>query len=84
MSLCVTVTSQEALTTLPSAAVAMIVALPALTAVTVPSSSTVAISVSLLFQVTDLLVASAGSTVAVRVWLPFSCKVRLSLLASNR
>ena len=80
---CVTVNVQEALIPLPSAAVAVIVALPALMAVTVPSSLTVAMLVSLLSQVTPRLVASSGFTVAIRVSLLFSCKVRLSLFSSK-
>ena len=50
---CVTVNVQEALTPLPSAAVAVIVAVPALMAVTVPSALTVAMLVLLLCQVTS-------------------------------
>ena len=59
----VTVTVQVA--DLPSA-VAVMVALPAPTAVTLPVLSTVATASSLLLQFTVLLVASAGCTVAVR------------------
>lgn len=55
------------------------VALPALMAVTFPLASTVAMLVSLLSQFTFLLVALSGSTVAVRVALSVSCKVRLVL-----
>ena len=79
----VTVTSQVAVFPLSSAAVAVMVAVPALMAVTVPSSLTVAMLVSLLSQVTPRLVASSGFTVAIRVSLLFSCKVRLSLFSSK-
>ena len=52
---------------LPSAAVAVIVVLPAATAVTSPSLSTVATDVLLLVHVTNLFVAFIGLTVAVKV-----------------
>ena len=52
---------------LPSSVVAVIVAVPIVSAVTTPSSSTVATAVSEELQVTFLFVASAGATVAVSV-----------------
>ena len=66
---CVTVTEHEALFPLPSAAVTVMVAVPALTAVTSPFASTVATLVLLLSHVTFLLVASSGCTVAVKISL---------------
>ena len=63
----ITVTVQVAETPLLSAAVAMMVAVPSFTAVTLPLLSTVAMVSSLLSQVTALLVAFSGVTVAVRV-----------------
>ena len=62
-----TVTSQLAVL-LPSCVVTVMVAVPAATAVTVPLS-TVTILLSLLLQVTFLLLALSGFTVAVRVSL---------------
>ena len=73
-----TVTLQLAL--LPSA-VAVMVAVPAALAVTLPLLSTSTISGLSLFQVTVLLVASSGFTVAVRVALSFTSSVR-SVLSS--
>ena len=58
----VTVTVQEAF--LPLTAVAVITAVPAFFAVTVPSKLTEATSVLLLDQVMDLSAAEAGRTVA--------------------
>ncbi len=58
-----TATSQVAVK-FPSAVFTVIVALPALTAVTVPSVPTVAIELALVNQVTFLLVAVEGNTVA--------------------
>ena len=52
------------------------VAVPAATAVTFPFSSTVATPVLLLLQVTVLLVASSGVTVALRVSLLPTAKKR--------
>lgn len=62
-----TVTVQVALAPLPSAAVAVMTAVPGATAVTTPFWSTVATALSLLVQVTAWLVALSGATVAVRV-----------------
>ena len=59
-------TVQEALAPLPSAAVAVMTAVPQATAVTTPFS-TVATLGLLLVQVTVLSVALSGATVAVRV-----------------
>ena len=53
----------------PSSVVAVIIAEPAALAVTTPDVETVATDVLLEVQVTDLLVALAGVTVAVRVWV---------------
>ena len=63
---CFTVTEQVSVK-LPSTVLTVIVAVPALTAVTLPLVSTVAISLLLLSPVTARLSALAGSTVAVRV-----------------
>ena len=57
----------SALTPLPSVAVAVIMAVPALTAVTLPSLSTLTISGALLDQVRVLFAALSGLTVAWRV-----------------
>jgi len=64
----VTVTAHVAVF-LPSTVVAVIVAVPAATPVTVPSL-TVAVALLLLVQVTFLLVALEGATVATRVSVP--------------
>ena len=66
-----TVTSQVAERSVPSAVVAVMVAVPSATAVTTPVLLTVTTFVSLLVHVTFLLVAFAGVTVAdsVTVWL---------------
>ena len=74
-----TVTSQVALTPLPSAVVAVMVALPAPTAFTLPFWFTVATFSLLLLHFTALLVASSGFTVAARVSLPPTSRVRLVL-----
>ena len=58
-----TVTSQDAVK-LPSVVVAVIVAVPAVTPVTLPLLSTVATDVLLLLHVTVLTLASFGATVA--------------------
>ena len=63
----VTVTLQVADLPEPSVAVAVIVAAPALTAVTVPSGATVATEVSEDAQFKALLAAFPGVTVAVKV-----------------
>ena len=63
-----TVTAQVAAKS-PSTVVTVIVAVPAFMPVTTPFSSTVARAVSLLFQVTDLLLASIGSTLATSVYV---------------
>ena len=62
-----TVTSQVAERFVPSAVVAVMVAVPSATAVTTPAPLTVATFVSLLVHVTFLLVAFDGVTVAVSV-----------------
>ena len=62
-----TVTLQEAERLEPSEVVAVIVASPTATAVTLPLASTVATASFDDFQVTDLLVVVAGATVALRV-----------------
>ena len=62
----VTVTAQVAVLP-PSAVLTVMVAVPALTAVTLPVLSTVAMAVAELVQLTDLLAASDGVTVA-RSW----------------
>ena len=62
----VTVTSQVAVFP-PSTVVTVIVAVPAATPVTTPAADTVAIFVLLDDQVTFLLVAFGGATVAVSV-----------------
>ena len=73
-----TVTSHAAVL-LPSAVVTMMVAVPAFTAVTVPSA-TVATCSLLLLHVTVWLVAFAGSTVAVSFSLPPSASVNSVLV----
>ncbi len=77
---CFTVTSQAAEIPLPSAAVAVITAVPLPTAVTVPSVETVATAALLLDQVTDLSSASEGSTVVVRATKSPGFMDRLELL----
>ena len=62
----------------PSSVVTVIVAVPALRAVTCPLL-TVATDSSELFQLTFLFVALAGYTVAVNVWLSPSVRVMLVL-----
>ena len=66
----ITVTLQLALFPLPSFAVAVIVAVPTATAVTLPFESTVATDVLEDFHVTALLLALLGLTVTVKVSLP--------------
>ena len=62
---------------MPSSLVAVIVAFPSLTlAVTLPLLSTVAILVSLDFQVTFLFVALFGVIVAVRALVSFCLRVK--------
>ena len=75
-----TVTSQLALFPLPSAAVAVTVAVPADTAVTFPAWSTVTIASSSLVHKTSLFVALSGFTVAVSVVVAsvFNSSVSLS------
>ena len=75
----VTVTSQIA-SKFPSSVSTVIVAVPADTAVTLPLSLTVATSGSSLLQLTFGLVASSGSTVAVRVALSPSFNSSVSSL----
>ena len=77
----VTVTLQTADLPEPSAAVAVIVAAPALTAVTVPSGATVATASSEDAQVKALLAAFSGATVAVSVSL-FPTEIEVSALLS--
>ena len=77
-----TVTAHSALTPLPSAAVAVIMAVPAFTAVTLPSLSTLTISGALLDQ-ERVCKAPSGYTVALRVWLSPLCKLRSVLLMST-
>ena len=62
---------------LPSAVLTVTVAVPAATPVTNPLVLTVAIPVLLLVHVTDLLVALAGATVAVRVPVAPTLTLRL-------
>ncbi len=64
---CLTVTWQVAVRSVPSWVVAVIVAVPALTPVTTPLPSTVAMVSSLDVQETALLLVSSGRTVDVRV-----------------
>ena len=68
-----TLTSQLALTPLPSFAFAVTVALPAFLPVTLPLASTEATPALLLVHSTSLLVASFGFTVAVSCRLPPFC-----------
>ena len=75
----VTVTEQVAVLE-PSTVVTVIVAEPAFTAVTLPLLSTEAVEASEDFQLTVLLVALEGATVAVRVSEPPSTRLRLVLL----
>lgn len=70
-----TVTEQVAVL-FPSTVLTVIVAEPALTAVTTPELDTVATDVLLDDQVTDLFVAFEGETVAVRVYVDPSVKVK--------
>ena len=69
LSLSLTVTVQVAVTLVFAFNATVIVALPTLTAVILPFSSTVTTVVSLLLQLTSLLVAFAGSTVATRLFV---------------
>ena len=64
----------------PSEVVTVMVAEPALTPVTLPLLSTVATAVLDEAQLTALLLASAGETVAVRLSLAPSLRVTLALL----
>lgn len=77
----VTVTVQVADLPEPSAAVAVIVTVPTLTAVTVPSGATVATSSSEDAQVKALMVAFSGATVALSVSL-FPTEIEVSALLS--
>lgn len=81
-----TVTSQKDVIPEPSAAVAVIRAVPSDTAVTIPVALTVATSVLDDFQVTDLSVAVEGATVA-ESWIVFSifisAEVRLMVMDST-
>jgi len=78
----VTVTVQVAVLLL-SAVVTVIVAVPALTAVTTPSDDTVATLLLLVVQVTALFVAFEGLIVAVRVSLPLTCMSSVVLLSET-
>ena len=71
-----TVTGSSAFTP-PSSVVAVMVAVPALTPVTVPSAATLATDSSEEDQVTFLLTASSGVTVAVSLVESFSIRVSL-------
>jgi hypothetical protein len=62
----------------PSWVVAVMVAVPTALAVTLPVVSTVATAVLLDVQLTVLLVAFAGDTVAVKLWILFGAKVTLA------
>ena len=64
---CFTSTEQVALTPLPSFAVTVIVTVPLAFPVTLPDEETVATEELELVQVTDVLLALEGVTVAVRV-----------------
>ena len=77
----VTVTVQVADLPEPSAAVAVIVAAPALTAVTVPSAATVATEASEDAHFKALLAAFSGVTVAVSVSL-FPTEIEVLVLLS--
>ena len=77
----VTVTLQVADLPEPSVAVAVIVAVPTLTAVTVPSGATVATSSSEDAHFKALLAAFSGATVAVSVSL-FPTEIEVSALLS--
>ena len=72
-----TVTGSSAFTPPPSSVVAVMVAVPALTPVTVPSAATLATDSSEEDQVTFLLTASSGVTVAVSLVESFSIRVSL-------
>ena len=77
-----TVTVHVAVRFVPSAVVAVMVAVPLLTAVTTPSLLTVATPVSLLVHVTLVLLTLDGVTVAVSVAVsPAAAKLRLVLLS---
>ncbi len=67
----------------PSAVVTVIVASPALTALTLPSASTVATEGSLDFQLTALYVASEGVIVAVSLSVSFGFISAVVLLSST-
>ena len=77
-ALAVTVTLQKAVFP-PSAVEAIITIVPAETAVTLPLASTVATAVLLLVQLTALLVALSGLTVAMMVAVSPSARLRLVL-----
>ena len=78
---CFTVILQNALTPLPSLAVAVIVAVPFAIPLTTPFASTVAIFLSLLVQLRALLPASSGVTVALMVTV-FPTKIEALVLSS--
>ena len=73
-------TVQEALAPLPSAAVAVMVAVPGATAVTTPSV-TVAMLASLVLHVTILLAALSGCTAARSQAVPPAVRDRLDLFS---
>ena len=77
----VTVTVQVADTLEPSAAVAVIVAVPALTAVTVPSAATMATEVSEDAHFKSLLAAFSGVTLAISFSL-FPTEIEVLVLFS--
>ena len=83
-----TVTAQVAVTPLPSLAVAVMLAVPKATAVTLPSASTVATASLSLLQVTVWSVASSGVTLltlSVSVWpAEMVVAVLLSVMAVTR
>ena len=72
-----TVMAQVAVSSVPSAVVAVMVTLPTARAVTRPFSSTVAMVASLVLQVTSPLVTSAGRTVAL------SCSVSPTVIVAS-
>ena len=78
-----TVISQDALIPLLSAAVAVMVAVPALTPVTTPEELIVATVVSLLSQFTPLSLASPGETVAFSVSVSPAYSVALLLSSAT-
>lgn len=82
MIFCLTSIEQDALRLVPSVVVAVIVAVPGDLAVTMPSLLTVATDVLLDRQVTVLLVALVGSTVAISCRTPPSVISALVMLSA--